>query len=506
MVAEASSRGWSQVSFAAALEQAAKEALCGWLANGGNAAAATWLINGAKTPGTAVAAAAGGLGLLALNYGCQFDPEAGKPPGLVSTGCKKSTGGTMRCRIAVTTGTWTTIRNCSAVEVYGESKEAIDATSWRYRWSEKNATGTVYSGSFVVDSRFGSNLPVWELCSGTCVESTPTKPVATTLPPYTYVDATSNCTYVVEHQAWVLDDYGTATPVLKISAGTQARASGGVIGGCNFDPVIYIPPGGGGGGIIGGGPGGVFPWTPGPDGPNGEPWWWDIAKSVAGQLIGAALNRLIDKLLEEKAPSVTYRLVSVCETDAQGEAISQSREVTIPSQPILNGLVARVDAMDDLMQGLKDFKQPVCKGPRPQGELVTVNFIADTKPPGSSAYLRKYMRYRDTAGRPEAEHAAHWEFFEWSAGPAIVTSRGAAWGQVKVWAADEAEGRRVIEHAAAIAGVDLAAPSHSWDVTAPQRSGYGQTGVMKTERDGSGTLCVSKRSGPAGRPDWALDS
>jgi hypothetical protein len=161
--------------------------------------------------------------------------------------------------------------------------------------------------------------------------------------------------------------------------------------------------------------------------------------------------------------------------------------------------------MDDLMQGLKDFKQPVCKGPRPQGELVTVNFISGTKPPGSSAYLRKYMRYRDISGRPEADHVAHWLGFEWQAGPAIVASKGAAWGIVSVWAADPAEGRRVIEHAAAIAGVDLTVATHAFVDSTPQHSRYGRSGLMAVERTRAGVPCISKRSGPSGRPEWALN-
>jgi hypothetical protein len=181
------------------------------------------------------------------------------------------------------------------------------------------------------------------------------------------------------------------------------------------------------------------------------------------------------------------------------------REVPLPAAPILNGIVQRLDAMEVLMQGLKDFKQPTCARPRPQGELVTVNFRSQAHSVESRQYLRKQLRYRDNANREEAEHVAHWEGFEWQAGPAIVTSKGASWGIVQVWASDQLEGRRVIEHAASIAGVNLRDREHSWVDSVPRSSRYGRSGLMAVERTIDGRPCISKRVGPSGQPSWMLN-
>ncbi|MEY3767432.1 MAG: hypothetical protein RLZZ11_502 [Cyanobacteriota bacterium] len=226
-----------------------------------------------------------------------------------------------------------------------------------------------------------------------------------------------------------------------------------------------------------------------------------------GGAAGAAVRKLLDEIFKAKVAGRTYRVVSVCETDAQGEAVSQSREVQIPELPLLEGAIYRMDALEYLMQGLKDFKQPVCPTtrPRPQGDLVTVNFRSVAPSPGGERPLVKQLRYRDNAGRPESDHVAHWLPFEWQAGPAIVTSKGAAWGVVQVWAADPAEGRRVIGHAAAIAGVNLAVSAHQWEDSAPRSTRYGQTGRMRVEHTIDGVPCISKRVGASQLPSWTAD-
>lgn len=113
--------------------------------------------------------------------------------------------------------------------------------------------------------------------------------------------------------------------------------------------------------------------------------------------------------------------------------------------------------------------------------------------------LRKTLQYRDQAGAGEAAHVAHWEGFTFQAGPVIVASEG-PWGCCKVWAATEAEGKRVIRHAAAIAGWDPDAdPQGRWIVTSSANPRYGRTGLMRV-RARSGFLEVSKRDGPDGMP------
>lgn len=172
-------------------------------------------------------------------------------------------------------------------------------------------------------------------------------------------------------------------------------------------------------------------------------------------------------------------------------------------------VINRLDALAAMVDKTVRVQQQVCM-PTParaqvQGQPVTVNFIANTKPEGSSAYLRKTMTYRDQTGTKEEDHVSHWADFVWYAGPVIVTSHGMPWGVVQVWAESEAEGKRVIGHAAAIAGIDVNSQQHRWEVSSPRSRRYGKAGTMSVERDMTGTPCVSKRAGASGRPDWALD-
>jgi hypothetical protein len=246
------------------------------------------------------------------------------------------------------------------------------------------------------------------------------------------------------------------------------------------------------------------PWQPGPDGPNGEPWWWDMVKSAGGAVLGGLINRLIDKLLEEKAPAIVYRVVSVCETDAQGEPISQSREVAIPQLPVLDGLLARMDAMDVLMQGLKDFKQPICEPElqqAPTGRTINVRWRSEEASPYSGDRLRKLFRYRDQTGKDLSLHTEHWKDFHWLSGSWMVISTGLSWGKPQVWAGSEAEGKRVLAHAAQIAGVDLSSSKHKWVVREVTGLRANPVLRMRVDRSAQGTPWVTERDGPTGLPE-----
>lgn len=220
------------------------------------------------------------------------------------------------------------------------------------------------------------------------------------------------------------------------------------------------------------------------------------------------LLRDLYELLTSLTGGTTYTLQEFCNPDSDPNYQPQSWEFEAPGALTFSGVLAnRLDALALMIDQSLRAKQQICPPSRrpAQGQPVTVNFIANTKPEGSSAYLRKTMRYRDQTGTPEADHVDHWAGFEWSAGPAIVTSQGAPWGVVQVWAETDAEGRRVIEHAAAIAGVDLTAEGCRWEYSSPRSSRYGKTGTMRVEHDMTGTPCISKRAGSDGRPDWALN-
>lgn len=232
-----------------------------------------------------------------------------------------------------------------------------------------------------------------------------------------------------------------------------------------------------------------------PADPSNPVDWGDLA---------ATLLRIWEAIAASNAGG-KYTLSSPCVLDEAEENRIVTEVPYAGGLTWLDVLSNKIDALAGLQQAAKDLRQPVCSGHRAKGDLVTVNFISPTKPPGSTSYLRKQMRYRDVAGVAEADHVTHWLPFQWQAGPAIVESRGAAWGVVQVWAADPEEGKRVVRHAAAIAGVDLTVKEHQWIHSTPRSARYGQSGTMAVERDMDGTPCVSKRVGSAGPPSWRGD-
>lgn len=481
------------MTFAQSLEAATKSAVCGWLANGGNVAAANWIVKGSRTPWTAVAGGVAALGLLAVNYACNYDPNTGPVPA-APPGCWEVSGGwaTLYAYDNGVKGGFTSTNIKRVVSCLPTTTQPPNGTQYELTYIH-STTGATTKAYFTNTATRTHKL---EVAQGTCVAQSPTSPVP--YEPYTYVDQTTNCTFVVEHEAFVMDDSGNVIPVVKISPGAQALASGGIIGGCNFGPVIYAPGGGGGGGIY-------TPWVPGTDDPDGKPWWWDLVMGASGRLIGAGIEELLRRLFEEKAPATIYRLTSVCETNEQGEALDLFREVPIPQLPILQGLVARMDAMDDLMQGLKDFRQPICKDAPPSGINYSVQFRSTVKSPYGKERLRKELRYRDQGDAGLIAHRDHWIGFEWESGPWMVISTGLPWGKPRVWASSPEEGQRVLAHAAAISSVNLNDARHKWIVREVQNDRYGPRLKMVVHRDVHGVHWISTRNGSNGLPEAALD-
>jgi hypothetical protein len=117
----------------------------------------------------------------------------------------------------------------------------------------------------------------------------------------------------------------------------------------------------------------------------------------------------------------------------------------------------------------------------------------------SQARLRKVFKYRDLTGRDVEAHTVHWASFQWEAGPVCVIHKGAAWGVPQVWAATAAEGKRVIRHAGAIAGVDPDQEGE-WIVTGTLDPRIGRRGTMRVQILKGGSLSVTKREGSSGLP------
>lgn len=477
------------MTFAQNLANAAAAATCNFLSNGGTAALMPWVIRGLLTPGAQVPSAAAGLGLAALNIGCAFDPS-GTAPGneKLVIGCTK-----------VLPGGSITLYDKNNLLLSGSRHftELLDV----YNTSDGLVAFRVMS-PWGVDLYYGNpaNAPFRTSHSGACADGSGggwgPPPV---LPPYQYQGGDAECDLTVDFGAWLQGDDGSVRPVLKISPATPTGlATGGVISGCNFNPVIYVGGGGGGGGE----PPWWAPWQDGPNEFGKEPWWYSLIRGAAGGLAAAAVSKLLDEIFAARLPATVYRLTSVCETGTNGGAVDLVREVVIPEAKILEGIAKRLDALPVLDQGLKDFRQPVCPTPRPTitGELVTVNFKSIAPSPAGTRSLRKLLRYRDQTGAHRDVHVAHWEFFEWDAGPVMVASKGAQWGIVQVWAATADEGKRVIGHAAQVAGVDLTQANHEWVISSPKDPRYGQTGRMRVDRRDDHWIRVSKRPGPDGLP------
>lgn len=161
---------------------------------------------------------------------------------------------------------------------------------------------------------------------------------------------------------------------------------------------------------------------------------------------------------------------------------------------------------DDIKQLLEQIKDCACKDPKPElrGDWRSVHFESDAPSPGGTRPLRKYFRYRSESGSTVAQLGAHWKDFTWQAGSVIVVHKGAWWGQAKVWAASIDEGKRVIRHAAAEAGID---PDQvgEWVVTGSSDPRYGMSGTMRPVLY-DGLTWATARTGPSGPPMIESDS
>ena len=216
-------------------------------------------------------------------------------------------------------------------------------------------------------------------------------------------------------------------------------------------------------------------------------------------LLFQVVGQLVEFLTSINAGG-TYTLSSPCVLDENGNRVVVPVDYS-GSPSSLGVLSNKIDALAQVLQVHKDLKQPNCTvKPALTGEWVSVNFQSDEASPGGERPLRKQLRYRDQKAAPLEAHLAHWQSFAWDAGPVIVVSKNLSWGTPKVWAASAAEGKRVISHAAQMAGVDLTDPKHEWIVTGSSDPRYGRTGRMRLDTRGGKFMRVTSRPGPSGLP------
>jgi hypothetical protein len=240
---------------------------------------------------------------------------------------------------------------------------------------------------------------------------------------------------------------------------------------------------------------------PGVD-PFGNPEWLNLLKNALATAIGNLLAELIKALAEQPYDGATYRLQSVCEADDEGN--QKVTEIQIPTAKGTAAALYRLDAVAQLLQPLKDYKQPICPVERPEkvGDFRTISFISDETSPDGGNRLRKRFRYRSQSGADLGSVVDHWKNFTFAAGPTCVTHSGSSLGTPQVWAASADEGKRVIQHAGAEAGVN---PDQvgKWTISGSDNPRYGMPGTMRVNTKG-GYYWITARLDSNNRPPVAV--
>jgi hypothetical protein len=463
----------------------------------------------------------GSLALLGAGFACQpIDVDEGSQPGQLDGCGEVSEGG--RAVLQFKSGTDPTWGDWSGASPWSDIKQ-ISNTTFGYdgmsgKWGAVadcvTTAGATVTATYRDSSKVACENARWKLrvIEGTCANNSddlpPLPPSAKEPIPYT--DPVTNCTYNVQLLDFVEQvPGGTQDPVYLISGSDTARADGGVVGGCNFAPTVYYGGSGGGGGFGGGDGAPPFPYVPGSD-DDGRPNWLNtLAGALAGAAGAIAADAVADAIQDAfatKYPGLIYRMVSVCEKNASGEPISEAVEVPIPDLRAPDAQLARLDAIVELLQASKNFKQPVCPNERPklEGDWRTISFRSTQSSPYGKSCLRKRFRYRSVSGIGLGELVDHWKDFTWTTGPVIVTHTGHTWGSLKVWAATADEGKRVIQHAAREAGFD-ADQVGEWGISNSSGSRYGVSLPVKVDTTG-GYYWITNRDGSNQRPIVALTS
>ncbi len=487
-------------TFGQKLDNAAAGATCQALQTGGAALIGYGAVGLAAGGTGVVPIAAGSLALLAANLGCTWDPNQ-PGPGEPTPDEQFCYEGASDFQIRslfngnVTSDSTPVIRKLTDV-VYVETETDLNNDTYnvyRFEWVQSNGV----SGTTSLREG-GGTVNTWVLRQDfvgdpTCQVPGP-EPEPVDIPPYEYTDPDDGCQLTVNLKGFQQDPTGAINPVFKIepSADELLRADGGVISGCNFSPVIYTggPPGGGQ-------PPQYRPWNPDWDNPGGglSPWQ-DFLNDLAGSLISNLLYDALSDLYATPLPPANYKLLAPCEADSEGNRLEV--EVQIPSLPTNIALATRIEALIPILQGQKDFKQPICPPVKPEGEFRTIGFISEEVSPNGKSCLRKRLRYRSKSGLGLDSVIDWWKDFQFNAGPVTVKHRGSSWGTITVWAASADEGKRVIRHAAGEAGFD-ADQVGRWEISGSSSSRLGMPGTMKVNQTG-GYYWITARDGSDNRP------
>jgi len=494
---------------------ASASALCTLLGTGGSAVlgiGAASMANGALVPGGA-AVLAGGIAVLAYNWGCTWDPEQPSPwEGSHIDGCQEADASASVLYRALD-GSWDplpwgqgtpgfaagfAIENVALGEVYPDGSVTYITTV-----KTSNSPETYQDSVIIMHAGATFKLDAYE---GTCINSeTPSEP---NIPDYTYT-SDDGCEINVKFLGFGVSNNGGVYPTWQMEPGASLRSDGGVIGGCNFAPTVYyqnpMPPGGDS-------PGGPTdpPNPPGPPllppspvppnpvpGPDGQSWWSELLREAAAGVAGEIIADYIKELFEEPVPAGQWFMTAPCNVDAEGNPEQIVKD--FPEAKYQEAVLDRMDAIPEFVGWQLNMRTPTCnEKPELEGDYVTIEFLSDDPSPNGTARLRKLFRYRSSSGIGLGELADYWKDFTWSAGPVCVQHSGGSWGTPQCWASSGDEGKRLIRHAAAEAGIDPDQVGR-WTVGGSDNPRFGMPGTMRV-RINRGTYCITNRLGSNGRP------
>ena len=487
-------------AFATKLDNAAGAATCNALQVGGSALIGYGAVGLAAGGTGIVPLAAGSLALMASELGCTWDPDGPgpTPEGPPQQLCYKG-GSNFTIRV-LTNGIFvggSTPDLSEITRIAYDSTEQCQTGGSRdfYNIYWKNAAGTPGVTGLQWGGPCGGDSYTWvQVWDGNDSCSDPGPDPQPPIPPYKYTDPEDGCELNVTLKGFQVDPNGRANPVFKVEPEASLLRGGGVIGGCNFSPVIYT-----GGPPSGGQPPSVGPWDPSWDDPGGglTPWQ-DFLNDLAGSVIANIVTNYLDKLYSAPIEPALYQLDAHCQFDSEGNPLKV--QVEIPALPTYSALATRIEALVPIIQAHKNFDQPTCPvEPIPLlGEFRTIHFLSEEVSPAGKSCLRKRLRYRSESGIGLDELITYWAGFSFSAGPVIVKHRGSTWGTVTVWASSIDEGKRVILHAAAEAGID-ANQVGRWEISGSSSTRLGMPGTMKVNQTG-GYYWITARDGSDNRP------
>ena len=489
-------------------DRIAGNVMCDILTDAGPALLGTSIYTAATGVGTPVALGtlgAAAASYLAKNYLCDPIDVGDASPIPNVDGCQRVDGyGTAQLNDG--TGRW--FNPFAGTELANKSSQAVAVSSNRIELRETGGYDRITTWETtdgdITWSSFANVQPPQPaiarvlVTNGTCqIEGGTPQPLPPEVyQPREYTDSVDGCTYNVTFQGFLEETPGgQAQPVLLIE-GTAETRSGGRIGGCNFEPQIYMPDGGGGGTSVPGPPG--PPGPPGTPNPNDKPWWFD---PLVGALAGAVLNQILDAIKEALAPvynPATFTLTAPCDKDEEGNQLSTTWEFEQGTFQ-QRSLTHQVALMEILQQHL-NWKTPTCREARPEkrGTWISTHWISDAASPNSNRQIRKLFRYRSESTRTNDELQQYWADFEWTTGPVIVTHKGAWWGTPKVWAASAEEGQRVIRFAGGEAGLDPDQDGE-WVFSSSDSPRYGVSLKVRLAEE-QGERWVTRREGASGFP------